>query len=75
MNGAGSPEKSLDFLSIIPEIMIAAIPIKYAEGAIHMDPGNNAPAISAMMGSFALQGMKVVVIMSFCGRDHFQWYG
>ena len=62
-NGAGSPANNFVFFSIIPEITIAVIPTKYAEGATHQAPPNNAVAIRAMIGSFAPQGMKVVVII------------
>ena len=61
--GAGSPANILVFFSIIPDTTIAAIPTKYALGATHHAPPNSAPAIRAMMGSFAPQGIKVVVIM------------
>ena len=62
-NGAGSPENIFVFLRIIPEQIIAAIPTKYALGATHEAPPNNAPAIKAMIGSFAPQGINVVVII------------
>ena len=42
--------------------MIAAIPIKYADVETQAEPPKIAPAIIAMNGIFALQGMKVVVI-------------
>ena len=41
--GAGSPAKRHVFFKIIPEVIIAAIPIKYALGAIQEAPPNNAP--------------------------------
>ena len=50
------------FFSIIPETIIAVMPMKYAEVAIHAEPPKRAPAIIPMKGIFALQGMKVVVI-------------
>ena len=62
-NGAGSPENIFVFLRIIPEQIIAAIPTKYALGATHEAPPNNAPAIKAMIGSFAPQGINVVVMI------------
>ena len=62
-NGAGSPANILVFFSIIPETMIAAIPTKYAEVAIQAEPWKIAPAIIAINGTFAPQGIKVVVIM------------
>ena len=43
--------------------MIAAIPTKYALGATHEAPSNNAPAINAMIGSFAPHGINVVVMI------------
>ena len=42
---------------------MAAIPTKYALGATHQAPPNSAPAIKAIIGSLAPQGMKVVVMM------------
>ena len=62
-NGAGSPANIFVFFKIIPEQMIAAIPTKYALGATHEAPSNNAPAMSAMIGSFAPHGINVVVII------------
>ena len=62
-NGAGSPANILVFLSMMPLTMIAAMPMKYAETATQPALWNSAPAISAMMGIFAPQGMKVVVMM------------
>ena len=44
-------------------MMIAAIPRKYAEGATHAAPPKIAPATIAMKGSFAPQGIKVVVMI------------
>ena len=61
-NGAGSPANNFVFLSIIPDVIIANIPRKYALGATHHAPSNNAAAISAIIGSFAPQGINVVVI-------------
>ena len=61
--GAGSPAKRLVFLSMMPEQMIAAMPMKYAEVDTHALPPNSAPAIIAMNGTFAPQGMKVVVMI------------
>ncbi len=61
-NGAGSPANILVFFKMIPEQMTAAIPVKYALGATHDAPSNSAPAISAMIGSFAPHGMNVVVM-------------
>ena len=42
---------------------MAAMPRKYADGAIQEAPPNTAPARRAMIGSFAEHGMKVVVII------------
>ncbi len=42
---------------------MAAMPRKYAPVAIHAEPPKIAPAIMAMKGCFAPQGMKVVVMM------------
>lgn len=61
--GEGSPANGLVFLSIIPEIITAAIPIKYALGATHHASLNKAPAIRAIMGSLAPHGMKMLVII------------
>ena len=61
--GAGSPTKSFVFFKIIPEHIIAAIPIKYAEGATQGAPLNIAPATIAINGSLAPQGINVVVII------------
>ena len=62
-NGAGSPANHFVFFSTIPEKMMAAMPRKYADGAIQEAPPNTAPARRAMIGSFAEHGMKVVVII------------
>ena len=62
-NGAGSPANIFVFFKIIPEQIIAAIPTKYALGATHAAPSNKAPAIKAIIGSFAPQGINVVVII------------
>ena len=43
--------------------MMAATPIKYAEVATQPALWNSAPAISATIGIFAPQGIKVVVMM------------
>ena len=43
--------------------MIAAIPTKYAEVATQAEPPKIAPAIIAMNGTLAPQGIKVVVII------------
>ena len=61
--GAGSPAKIFVFFRIIPEQIIAAIPRKYALVATHAAPPNTAPAIMAMKGVFAPQGINVVVMM------------
>ena len=61
--GAGSPANILVFFNMIPEIMIAAIPTKYEDVATHAEPPKIAPAIMPMKGTFAPQGIKVVVIM------------
>ena len=47
---------------MMPESSTDAMPMKYTLGAIHHAPPNTAPEMSAMMGSFAPQGMKVVVM-------------
>ena len=51
------------FFSIMPETMIAAMPMKYAEVETQGLPPNRAPAIIPINGTFAPQGIKVVVIM------------
>ena len=43
--------------------MIAAIPTKYADHETHPALSKNAPAIKAIIGSFAPQGINVVVII------------
>ena len=43
-------------------MIIANIPRKYALGATHHAPLNKAAAINAIIGSFAPQGINVVVI-------------
>ena len=48
---------------MIPEQMIAAIPTKYALHATHPALSKKAPAIKAIIGSFAPQGIKVVVMI------------
>ena len=48
---------------MIPEQIIATMPRKYALGATHGAPPKIAPAIIAMNGSLAPQGMNVVVMM------------
>ena len=50
------------FFSIMPETMIAAMPMKYAEVETQGLPPNRAPAIIPIKGTFAPQGIKVVVI-------------
>ena len=62
-NGAGSPSKGFVFFSIIPDTIIAATPIKYAEVATMPDPPNTALAMSATIGILAPHGIKVVVII------------
>jgi hypothetical protein len=61
--GAASPENDFVFLSMIPDSITAAIPTKYALGAMIDELGNKAPAMSAMIGSFAEHGIKGVVII------------
>lgn len=61
--GAGSPAKILNFLSMTPEMMTAAIPIKKAEVATHGDFRKQLRAKSPIIGIFAPQGMNPVVIM------------
>ncbi len=61
--GAGSPANILVFFSIIPEQMIAAIPISHAPHETRPELSKNAPAINAIIGSFAPQGINVVVII------------
>ena len=58
--GAGSPA---NFFNIIPEMMTAAIPTKYAEVATHAEPPKIAPAIMEIKGTFAPQGINVVVMI------------
>ena len=48
---------------MIPEIMIAAIPTKYADHETQPSFPKNAPAMSAIIGSLAPHGMNVVVII------------
>ena len=48
---------------MMPEMMMAAMPMKYAEVETHALPPNRAPAIMPMNGTFAPQGMKVVVMI------------
>ena len=62
-NGAGSPANILVFFKIMPETITASIPRKYALGATHPAPPNNALVISAIIGSFAPHGINVVVII------------
>lgn len=62
-NGAGSPAKSFVFLRIMPEQIIAATPAKYARGAIHHAPPNNAVPIIAIIGILAPHGINVVVMI------------
>ena len=47
----------------MPDMITEAMPKKYADGATNDDSEKNDPAISAMTGSFALHGIKVVVII------------
>ena len=61
--GAGSPANIAVFLSMTPEMMMAAIPMKYAEVATHAEPLKIAPAIMAIKGTLAPQGIKVVVMI------------
>ena len=61
--GAGSPANIFVFFRMIPEHTMAAMPTKYALGATQDAPSNSAPAISAMIGSFAPQGINVVVMI------------
>ena len=44
-------------------MMIAAIPMKYAPVETAAEPWKSAPAIIAINGTFAPQGIKVVVII------------
>ena len=57
------PANGFVFFRMIPDTTIAAIPIKYADGATHHAPPKIAPAIKAMIGIFAPQGIKVVVMI------------
>jgi len=47
----------------MPEHTIAATPTKYALHATHPALSKKAPAIKAIIGSFAPQGIKVVVMI------------
>ncbi len=47
---------------MMPETMMAAMPMKYASGATHHTPPKMAVAMRAMIGNLAEQGMKVVVM-------------
>ena len=49
--------------SMMPEMMTAATPMKYAVAATQPALWNSAPAISATIGIFAPQGMKLAVMM------------
>lgn len=51
------------FFSIIPEMIIAAIPTKYVDVATQAEPPKIAPAIIAINGVLAPQGINVVVII------------
>ena len=48
---------------MIPDTITAPIPRKYVEGATHEAPPKIAPATIAINGSFAPQGINVVVII------------
>ena len=48
---------------MMPLMTIAAMPMKYALVDTQGDPPKIAPAIMAMNGTFAPQGIKVVVMM------------
>ena len=48
---------------MIPDIIIAAIPMKYALVATQAEPPKIAPAIIEMNGTLAPQGINVVVII------------
>ena len=61
--GAGSPENIFVFFNMMPEIIIAAIPTKYALVATHAEPPKIAPATIEINGTFAPQGIKVVVMI------------
>ena len=50
------------FFKIIPEKSTARMPIKYALGATHHAPPKIAPANREIAGSFALHGIKLVVM-------------
>ena len=47
----------------MPDTTTAATPMKYALGATHQASSKRLPAISAIIGIFALQGINVVVII------------
>ena len=51
------------FFSIIPEIKIERTLIIYTNGAIHTELLKNDDVIKAISGSFALHGIKVVVVI------------
>ena len=61
--GAGSPANIFVFFSIMPETMMAAIPMKYALVATMPLPPKSAPAMRPMIGILAPQGIKVVVMI------------
>ena len=61
-NGAESPANILVFLSMIPEIITAATPIRYALGATHHAPPKSTEVIKAMTGNLALHGINDVVM-------------
>ena len=48
---------------MIPEQMIASIPMKYAEVETRAEPPKSAPAIIPMNGTLAEQGINVVVMI------------
>ena len=62
-NGHCSDLNILNFFKIMPDIIIAIIPIIYALIATIGEPPKIAPQINAINGTLAPQGIKEVVIM------------
>ncbi len=62
MNGAGLPTMPVNFLSMMPEMRIMKIPTTYIARTMRAEPPKNAPTMTRMMGSLALQGTKEVVM-------------
>ena len=61
--GCVSPANNCVFFKKMPEPTTAAIPIKYADGAIQLWCGKKVPEIRPIIVNLAEQGMKVVSII------------